>query len=150
MTLVQPPQQNKKIIRNLYEQILNTGKLEQLNQVIAEEYVGVRGEKGAAGFAETVAGIRAAFPDIKWTVEELLADGDKVTVRWSWKGTHTGPFRGFPASKKQVTDHAIAIYQLKEGRVTHAWIESDRLGFLQQIGVISPDLGVKPQAKDGK
>lgn len=138
---------NKATVRKLYEEILNTGKLEILNKIISEEYTGVRGEKGAPGFAETVNSIRIGFPDIKWTVEDLIADGNKVVIRWTWKGTNTGSFRGFPPSNKKVTDNAIAIYEFSEDKIIRAWIQSDRLGFLQQIGVISADVMTPPIKK---
>lgn len=138
---------NKATVRKLYEDILNTGKLEILDQIISEEYTGVRGEKGSKGFAETVNSIRAGFPDIKWQIEDLMAEGNKVIVRWTWKGINTGSFRGFPASNKQVTDNAIAIYEFLDKKVIKAWIQSDRLGFLQQIGVISADAITPPTKK---
>lgn len=136
----------KAIIRNLYEVILNTGKFELLKEIISEEYTGVRGEKGAAGFAETVDSIRIGFPDIKWTVEDLMAEGNKVIVRWSWKGTNKGSFRGLPASNKEVVDNAIAIYEFSNDKIIKAWIQSDKLGFLQQIGIIPGDI-TTPAAK---
>jgi steroid delta-isomerase-like uncharacterized protein len=131
---------NKAMIRNLYEGILNTGKLDLLKELVSEDYTGARGEKGPEGFAETVGSIRSAFPDIKWTVDDLIAEGDQVIVRWSWKGTNTSSFRGLPASGKEVTDNAIAIYRFSDDKIIKAWIESDKLGFLQQIGLVSPDV----------
>lgn len=131
---------HKAIIRNLYEGILNTGKLELLKEIISDDYIGVRGEKGPEGFAETVNSIRSGFPDIEWRVEDLVADGNKVTVRWSWKGTNKGSFRGFAASNNEVVDHAIAIYEFSGDKIIRAWIQSDKLGFLQQIGVIPQDI----------
>jgi predicted ester cyclase len=133
---------HKAIIRNLYEGILNTGKLEFLKEIISDEYTGVRGEKGAEGFAETVGSVRAGFPDIKWTVEDLIAEDDKVIVRWSWKGTNKGSFRGFAASNKEVVDNAIAIYEFSGDKIIKAWIHSDKLGFLQQIGIIPQDVTI--------
>ncbi|MHA4811461.1 ester cyclase [Flavitalea flava] len=135
---------NKTIIRNLYENSLNPRRMDLLNDVIADGYTGIRGEKGVAGFTETVGSIIAGFPDIKWTIEDLIAEGDKVTVRWSWKGTHVNAFRGIPPSHKQVVDNAIAIYQIKDGKIIQAWIQSDRLAFLTQIGVIPQDLIPSP------
>lgn len=137
---------HKTIIRNLYEGILNTGKLALLKEVISEEYQGVRGENGADGFADTVNSIRIGFPDIKWTVEDLMAEGDKVIVRWSWKGTNKNSFRGFPASNREVVDQAIAIYEFSGDKIIKAWIQSDKLGFLQQIGIIPQDI-TTPAAK---
>ena len=138
-------ERNKATVRKLYEEILNTGKLDRLNGIISEEYTGIRGEKGATGFAETVNSIRLGFPDIKWTVEDLIAEDSKVVVRWTWKGTNTGSFRGFPPSNKQVSDNAIAIYQFQGDKIIKAWIQSDRLSFLQQIGVIPVDVTNPPQ-----
>lgn len=138
---------NKELIRNLYEDILNNRKLELLGDLISEDYIGFQGKKGAKGFSETVASVIAGFPNIKWTIEDLFADGDKVTVRWSWKGINTNSFRGFPASNNPVSDTAIVIYQLKDGKITNAWIQSDCLGVLMQIGVISPSIITPPSKK---
>lgn len=136
----QTQESNKATVRKLYEEILNSGKLEMLNEIISEEYTGIRGEKGALGFSETVNSIRIGFPNIKWKIEELIADGDKVSVRWTWKGTNTGSFRGFPASNNEVIDNAIAVYEFSGGKIIKAWIQSDKLGFLQQIGILPEDL----------
>jgi steroid delta-isomerase-like uncharacterized protein len=142
MSVTQTPEKNKETIRKLYEELLNKGKLDMLDQVIAEDYVGVYGQKGPAAFAETVQGLREGFPNIQWTIEDLVAAGDRVAVRWTWQGTHTGSFRGIPASQRQISDKAIAIYQFRDGKIIQAWIETDRLGFLQQIGVVPQDLGL--------
>lgn len=138
----QTPEKNKEIVRKLYQDCLNKRNFELLKEFIAEDYAGIRGEKGPAGFTETVQSIIQAFPDIRWTIEDLIEAEDKVVVRWSWQGTHEGTFRGFlQASHKKVTDHAIVIYQFRDHKIIKAWIESDRLGFLQQIGVVPQDLG---------
>jgi steroid delta-isomerase-like uncharacterized protein len=141
MSITQTPEKNKETIRTLYEDFLNTRKLELLSQIIADDYVGIYGQTGPAAFAETIQGLLQGFPDIQWKIEDLVAEGERVVVRWTWQGTHKNPFRGFPASHKQVSDKAIAIYQFKEGKIIHAWIETDRLGLLQQIGAVPADLG---------
>jgi steroid delta-isomerase-like uncharacterized protein len=146
MSVTQTPEKNKAAIRMLYENFLNTGKLELLDQIIAEEYLGIYGQKGPSAYAETIRALRQGFPDIQWTIEDLVAAGDRVAVRWTWQGTHRGSFRGFPASQKQVTDNAIAIYQFRDNKVVQAWIQSDRLGVLQQIGAIPQDLGSVSQS----
>ena len=145
MSANQTADQNKVIIRNLYEEILNTGKWELLTPIIAEDFIGVAGQKGPSAFAETVRGLRQGFPDIQWTVEDLVAEGDKVTVRWSWQGTHSNTFMGFQPTHKSLNNHAIAIYQFRDNQIIHAWLETDRLGFLQQIGAIPQDLGLSQQ-----
>jgi len=131
---------NKEVVRFLYETILNSRKFELLGDVISPDYVGVDGGKGVEGFSNTVSSVIAGFPDIKWTIDDITSGTDKVIVRWHWTGTHTGSFRGLPASHKQVTDHAIVIYQLKDGKITQAWMQGDRLGVLTQIGGISEEL----------
>lgn len=139
-TQPRPETTNKEIIRNLYENILNNRKMELLNDVISPDYVGIGGAKGAAGFSSAVLPVIAGFPDIKWTIEDIISEGDKVVVRWHWNGTNTAPFRGVPASNKKVMDNAIVVYQLKDGKVTNAWLQGDRLGVLMQLGLIPQDL----------
>ena len=123
---------NKAIIRKLYEEILNTGKLELLNQVVADDYIAPRGLKGPEGFAEAVRPVILAFPDIKWTIEDLIAEGDEVMVRWSWTGTNRGSFDGFTPTNKVVNHHAIQIFQLSGNKIIKAWMQSDRLGFMSK------------------
>jgi predicted ester cyclase len=121
--------------------------MELLNDVISPDYVGIGDVKGVAGFSSTVMSVIAGFPDIKWTIEDMVSEGDKVIVRWHWNATNTAPFRGFPASNKKVTDNAIVIYQLKDEKVTNAWLQGDRIGFLMQIGLIPKDMIPGPQPK---
>lgn len=129
-------EQNKNRVRRIYEQCLNAGKLELLDDLVAPEFVGVQGERGPDGFENTLAGLRTAYPDIHFTIEDMIAEGDRVAIRWRWAGTQTGPQRGFPPSGAAVTDTGIAIYELRDGKIIRAWLETDRLGVLQQIGVV--------------
>ena len=92
----------------------------------------------ATGFAATIADLRTAFPDLRYTVDELVAEGDRVAARFSWTGTSTAPFRGNPATGGVVTSRGMAIFELRDGRITGAALETDRLGFLEQLGVIAP------------
>lgn len=140
---------NKTIIRHLYENILNDRRYELLDNIISPDYAGTGNveEKGVNSFLYTVQAVITAFPDIKWNILDLMADGDKVILRWTWTATHAMPFRGIPASNKAVTDNAIVIYQLKEGKVINAWIQGDRLGVLVQMGLIPQDLIPGPPQK---
>jgi predicted ester cyclase len=146
-TQARPETANKEIIRNLYENILNNRKIELLNDIISPDYEGIGGVKGVAGFSGTVMSVIAGFPDIKWTIEDIISEGDKVVVRWHWNGTNTAPFRGIPPSNKIVVDNANVIYQLKDGKIINAWIQGDRLGVLTQIGLISESLIPSPQSR---
>jgi steroid delta-isomerase-like uncharacterized protein len=131
---------NQESVRRLYEDGLNKMDWEKLRLSISDEYIGPRGEKGYAGFEQTLKPLIQGFPDIRWTIEDLLEEGDKVVVRWSWQGTHTGTFLTFPPSGKSVRNEAIAIYRFRDGRIVEAVMQSDRLGFLQQIGVVARDV----------
>ena len=132
--------QNKETVRRLYEECLNKKNYDLLETILDKDYVGPSGEKGIAGFEETLKPLIQAFPNIHWTIEDVVAEDDKVVIRWSWQGTNTGAFRNIPASGKIVTNNAINIYELKNGKIVKAWMQSDRLGFLLQLGVISSDV----------
>jgi len=147
MSVTQTSDKNKEIVQRIYEDCLNTGQLELLNQLVGQDFVGINGQKGPSAFAAIIQELRQGFPDIRWTIEELITEGDRVVVRWRWQGTHRGSFRGIPASQKPMTNSAIAIYQLRDNKVVQTWIQTDRLGFLQQIGVVSPELGSVPQSQ---
>lgn len=140
---------NKEIIRGLYENILNNRKYDLLDNVISPDYAGIGNveEKGAKNFRHTIQAVINGFPDIQWHILDLMADGDKVIVQWTWTATNTQPFRGIPASNQTVTDNAIVIYQLRDGMVTSAWIKGDRLGVLMQMGVIPQELIPTQQPK---
>lgn len=141
-TPTQQELKNKEIIGHLYEHILNNRRYALLDTVISPDYegTGIGKESGAQGFSHTVQAVITAFPDIQWNILDMLADGDKVTVRWRWTATNTGAFRGIPATGKTITDNAIVIYQLQDGMVSHAWLQGDRLGVLTQMGLIPKDL----------
>jgi predicted ester cyclase len=138
-------EKNKQIVRSLYEDYINQQKRERLPELVAADYVGPDGERGPSGFGKTIDGLRSGVPDIHFRVEDLIAEGDKVTVRWKWSGTHTGTLRGFAPSNRHVENTGIAIYELSLGKVARAWLQTDRLGFLQQIGVVPQTLGARPK-----
>lgn len=139
------PRTNKDVVRSLYEVALNTGNMEILERTFAPDFVGPRGDVGPAAFARTVVELRTAFPDIRYAVEDALEEGDRVAIRWTWTGTHRGPFRGFPPSGKRISNSGFAIFQVRDGTIARAWVETDRLGFLQTIGALPPDLVARLQ-----
>ena len=138
---------NEQAVRRIYEECLNQGRTDALRDLVSDDYVGPQGERGAAGFGQPIAALRVGFPDIRFVIEDVVASGDRVAVRWTWRATHTGTFRGLAPSGRPVTDTGMAIYQLRDGRIVRAWVETDRLGVLQQIGVVPADVGT-PRPKD--
>ena len=125
---------NRDVVRRIYEEAINTGRLELLDQLISDAYEVPDGAQGKVAFRTNVAELRAGFPDIRFTIEDVIAEGDRVAVRWSWIATHRGTFRHIAPTGKRVTNSGIAIYQLEDGKVVRSWLETDRLGALQQMG----------------
>ena len=138
-------EKRKETVRRLHEDLLSNGKLDLLGEIIAEDYVGADGRPGITPFLETIDDLRRGFPDIRWTVEDLVADGERVAVRWTWEGTHSGSMRLFPSTGKRVANAGFAIYQFRGDEIVRVWMLTDRLGFVQQIGLVPLDLGLLKQ-----
>src|SRR5579872_3173950 len=133
-------EKNKQVVERLYEQAFNKKNLTLVPELIAEDYVGAQGEKGPLGFQATFVQLFKAFPDIHYEIQDLLAEGDKVVIRWKWQGTHTGMFRDYPPTGKTVTNNGMAIFQLRDYKIVKAVVQTDRLTFLQDMGVIPAEL----------
>ena len=141
-------ERNKEIVRRLFDEYVNRGKPELLTELFAEDYVGAQSgtpAMGRDGFAANLQALREGFPDIQYSIIDLIAESDRVTARWQWQGTHSGVFRGpagtFPPTRKSISNDGIGIFQVEDGKVTHAWLITDRLGFLQQIGGVPVSAG---------
>jgi len=145
---LETPDRNKQVVRRLYEDCINGNRPELLPELISDDFVG-QGGKGPSGFGSNIDSLRTGFPDVRFTVHDLVAEGDRVVVRWTWEATHTGTFQVWAPSGKRATNSGIAIYQLERGKVVRVWLEADRLGVLQQIGVIPPSLvpGARPASR---
>ncbi len=81
---------------------------------------------------------RAGFPDLHITIEDIIAEGDKVATRATARGTHKGEFMNIPPTGKQVTVTSIAIQQIAGGKVVEVWVNIDHLGMMQQLGAVPP------------
>ena len=132
-------EQNKALIRRFYEEVWNRGHLEVADEVFAEDYVRhdlrpTQALPGPAGQKKVAADFRAAFPDLLYTIDLLLADGDLVAVRWTMAATHTGPWGGVPATGKRLRYSGVNIFRLAGGKVVEIWNHRDDLGVAQQLG----------------
>ena len=136
-------EQNKRSVQRLFE-TFNQGDLTPVDQLVGPDYVGAQGDRGPAGFRAVVLGLRTAFPDLHYTVDELVAEEDRVAVRWHWTGTHQGPFRTFAATGRSVSNSGAGIFRVLEGKIVAATLETDRLGFLEQIGAVPQNVGRGP------
>ncbi|MCK5239606.1 MAG: ester cyclase [Candidatus Thorarchaeota archaeon] len=129
--------ENKTKFRRLYEEILNKGNLDVLEELCAPNFVKhampPTPDYGIEGSKQSVIMLRTAFPDIKYTVEDIIEDGDKLAAGWSAKGTHKGVFMGIPPTGKQVAFSGIEIIRIENGKAVEEWEELDRAGLMQQL-----------------
>jgi steroid delta-isomerase-like uncharacterized protein len=131
-------EQNKTLVRRILEEVWNRGNFPVVEELIARDYVGHSSAEthGREGYKQFFAAQRRAFPDIQYTIEDQVAEGDKVVTRWKARGTHTGEFRDIPPTGKQVAVTGITIFRIVGGNVVECWTNVDELGMLQQLGVI--------------
>jgi steroid delta-isomerase-like uncharacterized protein len=88
------------------------------------------------GYKQTVAQFRAAFPDLSMTVEDVLAEGDRATVRFRVRGTHLGAFGVFPPTGRSVDFTGTGTARVRDGQIVELWVNGDLLGLLQQLGAL--------------
>ena len=132
-------EENKALVRRFYEEIWNKGNLAAADELLAANFVNhsfPEIPKGPEGFKQVFKMWRSGFPDLQMTVEDMVAEGDKVACRLTSRATHKGEFMGIAATGKQVTSTSISIQRVAGGKLVESWVEMDRLGMMQQIGVI--------------
>ena len=135
-------EENKAVVRREVEELYNhTGNLDAADEIFAPDYVSyeptsgeTRGIEGARQFAAT---FREAFPDLECTIEDMIAEGDKVVMRFRGGGTHQGDTEAFgPATGKRMEMTGITIKRLSGGKIVEAWTNFDALGMMRQLGLI--------------
>ena len=132
--------ENKAVIQRFTEDVLNHGRLETADEIVAENFVELDplpGQKqGREGLKEVIVMLRSAFPDMNWVIEETIASGEKVVTRFHWTGTHRGDFMGMPPTGKSVKVKGVVIDRIVGGKMTESRILMDDMGLMQQLGVI--------------
>jgi|SRR5581483_11581326 len=132
---------NKTVIRTFVEDVINQGRLERADDMVIENFVELDplpGQtQGREGLKEIIRQIRAAFPDIHWAIDEMVAEGDKVFSRFTWTGTHKGAFLGVPATGRRITVKGVVIDRLESGKMADSRILMDTLGMMQQLGALA-------------
>ena len=133
---------NSEIVRQFIEKVLNQGEVDAAGEFFWEdmvEQVPLPGQgPGVEGLKDALRGLMAAFPDMRWTVQEQIAEGAKVVSRFEWTGTHRGTFLGVPATDRSVTVWGMAIDRLDGGKIRDTRIIMDTLGLMVQLGVVPP------------
>jgi steroid delta-isomerase-like uncharacterized protein len=137
-------EQNKAIVRRLFEEFWNKGNLSVADELFAPNYEhhdpstpdfgrGPESEKKRATL------YRTAFPGVRLTIEDTIAEGETVVARWSCRGTHKGDLSGIAPTGKQFTISGVTIARLANGKMAEGWVNWDALGLMQQLGVV-PEL----------
>ena len=135
-------EEKKAIVRRLFEELWNQGKLDVADEIFATDYIfhePIAGEvRGPEGFKQFVSMYRIAFPDLQFRIEDQIAEGDKIVTRWTATGTHKGELMGISPTSVQVTVTGIGIARTDGGKIVEFWDNYDALGMLQQLGVVPP------------
>ena len=131
---------NKTLVRRYVEEVLNKGNTALTDTLIATSFIGhdTTGPDthGPEGVKQCHAIYRTAFPDLQFTVEEIVAENDTVVWRWTAHGTHLGTIMGVAPTRKQVATTGTATCHIANGKFQEAWINWDALGLLQQLGAV--------------
>ena len=131
---------NKAPIRRFVEEVQSGNNIDLVDEICSPEFVNHSAPPGIPADREGIkivtAMFRRAFPDSYFTVEDMVAEGDKVATRKTFHGTHGGEFMGIPPSGRGVSMGLIDIVRISDGRVVEHWSMGDTLGMMQQLGVI--------------
>ena len=131
-------EENKAIAKRWNEEVYNTGNVDVIDELAAANYIQYAQNQDREAYKQGVIKARAAFSDGGITIEDTIAEGDKVVVRWTMHGTHIGEFWGIPPTGKKFTMSGISIYRIEDGKIVEDWANSDTLGMMRQLGVIPP------------
>jgi len=134
-------EQNKALMRQMVEEVFNRGNISLIDQFLAPDFVeheelppGI--PAGSEGVKQLTTMFRGAFPDFKATIDDMIAEGDKVVIRQTWSGTHKGEFMGIPPTGKSVAFGVIDIVRMAGGKGVEHWGQMDSMGMMQQLGVM--------------
>jgi steroid delta-isomerase-like uncharacterized protein len=131
---------DKGTFLRLMDAIWNERRLEVLDDIVASDYVrhdpAFPGEvRGPGGFKQYVLAMCTPFPDARVSIEDVIAEGDRMAIRWIFQGKHSGEFMGIPATGKDLALTGISIIRIRDGKIVEGWDGYDALGMLRQLGV---------------
>jgi steroid delta-isomerase-like uncharacterized protein len=131
---------NKTIARRLVEEAFNKGNYDVIESLVAPMFVNhdpATGDvKGPQGTREQIEGYRSAFPDLKITIAEQIAEADLVATRWTATGTHKGELMGIAPTGKESTVSGVTIDKITDGKIVESWTNWDTLGMMRQLGAV--------------
>jgi len=131
-------EENEAVVRRAFDEVA-MGDMTAVDEIIAPEFVrhdlaGGTEAHGPDGVKRLIAALRSAFPDIQTTVDDVISGGDRVVVRFTARGTQSGPFMGIAPTGREATWTGINIYRVADGQIQETWQLADGLGLLRQLG----------------
>jgi steroid delta-isomerase-like uncharacterized protein len=131
----------KALVRQFVDEVFNRGNMSVVDDLFAPDFVeheelpaGIPNDR--EGVIQLAAMLRSAFPDFKATIDDIVAEDDKVVIRQTWTGTHKGEFMGVPPTGKSVSIGVIDIIRMADGKCVEHWGQMDSMGMMQQLGAI--------------
>jgi steroid delta-isomerase-like uncharacterized protein len=133
---------NKNVMRRLIEEVWNKGNASVADELCAPNCIHHDPAtpeigRGPEGEKKTMQLYRGAFPDLRLTIEELIAEGEFVVCRWTSRGTHKGELNGIAPTGKQTQVTGITVARMTNGKMAESWVNWDALGLMRQLGVVS-------------
>jgi steroid delta-isomerase-like uncharacterized protein len=133
-------ERNKTVVRRFIEEVQNKRDWEVYDELNAPDFVNLSAPPGVPSDREGgkmfLGAFLNAFPDCQFTIEDMIAEGDRVATKKTFSGTHTAEFNGIPPTGKEVTITFVDILRLRDGKIIEHWLSMDQLSFMQQLGVI--------------
>ena len=129
---------NEAVVRRFYEEVFNDGRDDVIDEIISADYVDYGHDppgKAPQGARDDWKGVKEPFPDARYEIEDVVATGDTVAVRWTGTMTHVNPFLGVEPTGKRITLPGMSFYKLAGGRITETRNQADVLGLLVQLGI---------------
>jgi steroid delta-isomerase-like uncharacterized protein len=130
---------NERLLRRFFEAIVNRGEVDLLATFVAGEHVGhdpLGDHYGPEGVRISIEEFRTAFPNLNVTIEDIVANGDRVASRYTLRGTHDGPYMGMAATGRRVVATGLGIDRFIDEKIVESWTCFDALGILRQFGVV--------------
>jgi steroid delta-isomerase-like uncharacterized protein len=134
-------EQNKALVRRMVEEVFNRGNVSLADEFLAPDFVereelppGIPRDREGVKLLTTL--LRSAFPDFKATLEDIVAEGDRVVIRQTWSGTHQGEFMGVPPTGRTVSFGVIDILRVAGGKCQEHWGQMDTMSLMQQLGAL--------------
>ena len=131
--------QNKQLVEQMFSDVMNNRRFDRISDIIAPNYMNhsmPMPQPGPEGMAAILKMFEDGFPDMKITLDTVIAEGETVATRGYWTGTHRGAFMGIPATGKKVNIGFMDFWKFENGKATENWVQMDNMAIMQQLGVI--------------